>query len=74
MNGWKVTAIVFIILFSLLLIFDIWAISYALKDVERENECSINICVEDDAYMYYDFTGLCECYIDNELTKQEYIK
>ncbi len=73
-DGWKVTAIVFIILLILETLFLIYAYNLGTEDVEKENECIINVCSEYDAYYYDGLTNICECYIDNELVKQEYLK
>ena len=74
-NGWKVTAIIFIVLFILEGLFLVWAYNLALEDVERENECIYNVCVEEPYYTYYEIERICECYNeDYELTQEVYIK
>lgn len=75
MNGWKATAIIFMILFVLIVGFMVWAYTLAVEDVDRENECLYNVCSEEPYYIYYEFEKVCECYDDNyELTKEAYIK
>jgi len=80
-NGWKVTAFIFIALFTIETGLIIWATVSVIisldKDIERENECIFNICIdaEDENYIYYTDTRLCECYNNKlEITKQRYIK
>ncbi len=76
MNGWKVTAIVFIVLFILETIFFISIIGIGFSEIDKENQCVYNVCGDDefDSYIYYDFEGICECYTQGELIKTEYIK
>jgi hypothetical protein len=75
-NGWKITAIIFIVIsviLLLLLIFvsvifiGIMAIGYDV--IAAENECSVNVCRGEGigalAYIYDDQTGMCYC-IDSE--------
>lgn len=73
-NKWKVTALIFIILFLAETIFLGYALSLANEDIEKENECAYNICEEGELYLYYEFEGICECYDeDYNLIKQEYM-
>ena len=73
MDGWKVTAIIFIVLFVSLASLIIWATFSVIEDEENESECMFNICAE--RYIYYEDQNLCECYDNNfDLTKQEYLK
>lgn len=77
-NGWKITAIIFIILFVLETICIIgflkWALDYVDEDYERESNCAWNVCSEAQAYIYYEYEQVCECYVNNELVKQEYLE
>lgn len=77
-NGWKIVAIIFIILFLLETAFIIWAIDYSLKDEERMNVCYYEVCSgADDAY-YENY--LCSCLnwnVDSgsyETVKTKYMK
>jgi hypothetical protein len=72
-NGWKVTAIIFIFLFVLENIAIIGVLIWAQGDIDKENECIYNVCADYEAYIYYDFEKLCECYDDGVLTHREYI-
>jgi hypothetical protein len=71
-KGWKITAIIFIILFVLETLFLIWAWNLANKSITGENECGYNVCKDYDSYQFYN--SMCYCYLDNELAYQEYIK
>jgi hypothetical protein len=75
-NGWKITAIIFIILFILetvcVLGFFKWAWDYSNKDYEKEYTCIYNTCGDAEAYQYYE--GVCECYTNGEIIKSEYIE
>ena len=73
-NKWKITAIIFITLFILETIFLVWAISYGTGILEKETECSINICADYEAFYFDDTENVCYCYLDNEIAHQEYVK
>ena len=72
---WKTIAIVFIILFVLETAFFMFIISEGSELVEKENECSINICGPDEytAFWYDDYEGICYCYTGDDITYEEYI-
>jgi len=73
-KGWKITAIIFIILFVVISLIFIALINYSLNVIEDENECSINICSEYESF-YFDYsTNVCYCYNDKEIVYQEFIK
>jgi len=73
MNGWKITAIVFIILFILETCFLIWAFNLGTQMIENENECAINVCNDYETYYYDDYNNMCYCYLNHEITHQEYL-
>ena len=75
-NRWKVTSIIFIVLFILETCFIIWAINYGTQMVDNENKCMINVCGPDiyDSYFYDDYDKMCYCYTNHEVTKQEYLE
>jgi len=73
-NGWKVTAIIFIVLFILESLLIGWAYNYGTESIENETECSYNICDGYDSYYFDDYENVCYCYIDGEIEHQEYIK
>jgi len=77
-NHWKTIAIIFIILFILETILFIWLLSVGTSMVNKEAECSINICGEiGDAVSYYydDYEQICSCLdADGETVKQQFIK
>ena len=59
-TGWKITAIIFIVLFVGFLTFAIWAWSVGINEIEQQNECYYDICNEyPDAWIDGD---ICFCY------------
>lgn len=58
MNGWKVTAIIFIILFILENLFWGWAIWYGIQEEKKATECYYDVCENYEAF--YD-AGVCSC-------------
>ena len=73
-NGWKVTAIVFIIISLLQFMLISWAWNVGTETIEKENECIINVCGNYGSYYFDDYTNVCECYDNGELVYQEYLK
>jgi len=73
MDGWKVVAIIFIVLFILETVGVIWLTSIGRGMIKRDYECQINTCDEYDSYLYDDDRRMCYCYTNGELLKQEYI-
>lgn len=59
-NGWKITSIVFICLFILLLALNIWAYISVVNEEVRINNCYYNTC-ENYPEAWYE-GGLCTCY------------
>lgn len=76
MNGWKVTAIIFIILFILETILFGTIIKLGVDEFNRESECSVNVCGASyyDAFYYDSYEQMCYCYWDGEVTHQEFLK
>lgn len=73
MNKWKITAIIFIVLFLLETGLIVWSISMYNQSVEDEETCAYDICnVGVDYEQYYFSEGICQCYINDEvgLTKR----
>lgn len=70
-NGWKILAIIFMILFILENIGLVLLIQWTYQDINKENECVVNVCGDYDAYNYVE--GFCECYVDGILVHNEYI-
>ena len=75
-SGWKVLAIIFIILFIIETCLIVYAVKWGQEAIEKETECSVNVCGSDiyDAYYYDDYEQLCYCYTNNEITKQQYLR
>jgi uncharacterized protein YacL (UPF0231 family) len=74
-NGWKVTAIIFMVLFAIVVGVIALALVWVSEDVAKENECIFNVCENTGRYLYYTDESLCECYTEDfELIKQRYLK
>lgn len=80
-NGWKVAAIVFFILFVLETIVFVWAWKVGIDIIEeennaqlRKNKCSIEACSGYESFYYDDASRLCECYVGKVLKHQEIIE
>jgi hypothetical protein len=73
-TGWKVIAIIFIILFILETSFLIFAFNLGTSIIENESECSINVCEDYLSYYYDTYTNMCYCYENHEVVKEQYIK
>ena len=76
-NGWwRVTTIILMVLLILGTIFVGWLYSIGTDSINKEMECSFNICGDDnkyDSYNYDMYGEVCYCYIDNEIEYQEYM-
>jgi hypothetical protein len=71
-NGWKITAIVFMILFVVNALLFVYITRVGLEEIEKEEECKINICEDADAYNFID--NICFCYEGDEVIHQERVK
>jgi len=75
-DGWKITSIVFMLLFVIETIYLIWAFNASTEYYERESECAYNICevgTEHEAFAYDVYGEICYCYNDNEIVYQKYM-
>jgi hypothetical protein len=77
-NGWKVTAIIFIIISLLELALLVGFVAIGLDVIEKEEHCSYEICnldesMEYDAYLYDPQDGSCSCYQDSRVVYSKYI-
>ncbi len=75
-NGWKILAIIFIVLFVLETGYFIWVLSYSSDYYGKESECAYNICevgTEHEAYAYDEYEQVCYCFDGGEQTYQKYI-
>ena len=83
-DTWKGIAIVFIILFIIQTSLWIWATNLVLNDLEKEEQCIINVCGYNyateqwmdkyDGYSFDEDISTCYCYEEDYISKQEYIK
>ena len=79
MNGWKITAIIFMTLFIIETSFIFWSVDTYNKMEEKDNECFFDICKlgesnEYDQYYFDTNSNLCSCYKDEEIALQKLIK
>jgi predicted P-loop ATPase/GTPase len=77
MNGWKITAIIFIVLFLLETGLIVWSVSMYNQQVENEESCIYDICDVGNTYenYYFDSMGdICYCYLDDEVALTKRIK
>jgi len=74
LNSWKITAIIFIVLFILETVLFIYLYKLGVEVYDKEAECSINICKpHHDAFFYDPIGEICYCYIDNEPVYHKFI-
>jgi len=76
-TNWKAIAITFIILFSALLLFNIWSVSLVMDEEAKVNECYYDICSDTPQADY--FEGVCTCYDydsnnEYEVVRTKYMK
>ncbi|GAH07915.1 unnamed protein product [marine sediment metagenome] len=75
-RGWKITAIIFIVLFILSLLLFRYIVNLGNQMIEDENVCRVNVCGSDERYTAYDFDvyeNICYCYAGDEIAHQEII-
>ena len=79
-NGWKVTAIIFIILFVLETALLVWMFNLGTNSMQNENECAYDVCElgntypSYETYSYDDYSGICSCYVNHEVAKTKILK
>jgi len=73
-NGWKVIAIIFILLFLVETTAFIFVFYIGNQYVKQKETCNYNICLNYDAFYFDSSTNICYCYKNNEIAKQEYVK
>lgn len=62
MNNWKITGIISIVFNVLLIALFVFLMFVGSTDVQKENECVVNVCSMDNAASYDYYDGVCECY------------
>lgn len=73
MNGWKVAAIILLIIALAEGIFIGWAWKTGTGYLEMKSECMYNVCSGYESFLYDSYYGVCYCYKDNEIAKEVYI-
>lgn len=74
MNGWKVAAIIFIVLFILETIFLGLMFQIGTDVTNKEAECADVICRTTDSFTYNSNTEICYCYEQGELAFSQSMK
>jgi len=87
-NGWKITAIIFIVLFVLETSYVVWAISSYIRESnfaeKMDNYCDYNVCGgsseivgawEDSLWGYYDMdSNICRCNKGDRTIKEVFVE
>lgn len=74
-ENWKILAIVLLIVVIVETSLIGWFWLLGAHYLEKESECSINVCGDKmyESYYYDDYEGICYCFADGEVAYQEYI-
>jgi hypothetical protein len=73
-KGWKVVAIIFVILFIVETLGICYMYNIGVKAINKESECATNICYNN-GYNSYTLEGdVCGCWLDGELKYKEIMK
>lgn len=76
-GGWRIATIALLVALCLLVVSVSWVASLGAKSIERETECLVNVCADDEyvSYGYDDYSQICQCFDKNgEVGKTEYMK
>ena len=73
-TAWKTIAIISTIILILESVFIFYIFDTGYEAIENENECAYNVCEYYDSYFYDSVSQICECYTDNILQIERYIK
>ena len=74
MNGWKITAIIFICLFVIETATFIWIVKIGTEQINNENTCAVNICQNNNYDSYLLENNICYCYKNHEIAYKEVLK
>ena len=69
-NGWKITAIIFIVITTLLVGFIYYITMLGIEIERNDNLCSANICVGYETYIYDPDSKICYCTRDGYSSKE----
>lgn len=72
MNGWKVTALIFIALSLLETSLITYMLYIGFQTLEREDKCSL-MCREYEGVSYDSNANLCSCWNDGKIVQEERI-
>ena len=73
-NGWKVAAIIFMVLFIAETVAFVYVMKLGVDSLEKESQCMYNVCHEGQTYFFDYATSICYCFDDGEITTQEYME
>ena len=73
-NKWKVTAIIFLILFLVETLFIYWAYSEGNKEINYKIKCSNEICFNQKLEAFTVEGNVCNCWQGNEIIYREIMK
>lgn len=77
MNGWKITAIIFMVLFVLETVIVGWMIKGGTEMEGLETECAVNVCgnIKQSTSYYFDwYSEICYCINqDSETIREKYM-
>ena len=70
-NGWKITAIVFICLFVAETVFVFYIANLGVEAYDNKLKCSNEVCFEikAESFTYDEYTKTCSCYNEEEVIK-----
>lgn len=66
-STWKVTAIIFIVLFVLSWAFFLYVTKIGIDELNKEEQCRADVCIGYDGFYYAN--GICYCYNGHEIAK-----
>jgi len=72
-KGWKVLAIILLIVVIAETGLIVWAYNKGVEDIRNEEVCAYEICEEYNSYQYDSYYQICYCFEDNEIVKTKYI-
>jgi len=70
-TGWRVVAIIFVILFIVETLGIICVIKLGISEMNKEAECANNICYNNGYTSYIIEDNICGCYLNGELKYKE---
>lgn len=69
-NGWKITAIIFICLWITTMFTVIYIMKTGIDILEQEDSCAYDVCSEFESYYYDPNLRVCYCVENGEIVKE----